>query len=247
VGELEGKIAVITGAGSGMGRSAAVVFARHGAKVVCADVSGREQATADAIGAAAVAMRCDVTRETEVEALIASAVEVFGRVDVVLNVAGISSPGRVAELDMGTYDRILDVNLRGVVHGTKHGIRAMLASGGGTVINWASTGAFGGTDMQSVYCMTKAAVVNFTQTAALEYAASGIRVNAICPGFILTEMWGPNPSERVLAERAKRVPQGRIGAPEEVAELAAFLASDRASYITGAAIPVDGGQVCQVP
>jgi NAD(P)-dependent dehydrogenase (short-subunit alcohol dehydrogenase family) len=154
---------------------------------------------------------------------------------------------RVGELDMATYDRITDVNLRGVVHGTKHGIRAMLGSGGGAVINWASTGAFGGTEAQSIYCMTKAGVVNFTQSAALEYAAAGIRANAICPGFILTEMWGPNPSEKVLAARAQRVPQGRLGKPEEVAELAAFLASERASYITGAAIAVDGGQVCQVP
>jgi NAD(P)-dependent dehydrogenase (short-subunit alcohol dehydrogenase family) len=245
--ELHGKVAIVTGAGSGMGRSAAVIFAKHGAKVVCADISGREDATANSIGSSAMAIRCDVTCESDVEELMAAAIKAFGRIDAVLNVAGISSPARVAELEMATYDRIMDVNLRGVMHGTKHGIRAMLDSGGGSVINWASTGAFGGTEAQSVYCMTKAAVVSLTKTAALEYAALGMRVNAICPGFILTEMWGPNPSERVLAERTKRIPQGRIGSPEEVAELAAFLASDRASYINGAAIPVDGGQVCQVP
>lgn len=245
--ELEGKFAVITGAGSGMGRSAAIVFARYGAKVLCADISGREEETAKTIGGAALPFCCDVTDESQVEAMMDAALQAFGRIDAVLNVAGISSPMRVGELDMATYDRITDVNLRGVVHGTKHGIRAMLGSGGGAIINWASTGAFGGTHAQGIYSMTKAGVVNFTQTAALEYAASGIRANAICPGFILTEMWGPSPPERVLAERAKRVPQGRIGRPDEVAELAVFLASDRASYINGAAIPVDGGQVCQVP
>lgn len=245
--ELEGKIAVVTGAGSGMGRAAAAVFARHGAKVVCADISGGEQATADQIGVAAMAVRCDVTQEADVEALMASAIGVYGRIDAVLNVAGISSPMRVADIDMAVYDRIVDVNLRGVVHGTKHGIRAMLASGGGTVLNWASTGAFGGTETQSIYCTTKAAVLNFTQSAALEYAASGIRAIAVCPGFVFTEMWGNNPSPEVIAARTAKIPQGRLGTPEEIAEVAAFLASDRASYINGAAIVIDGGHVCQVP
>ena len=240
--ELDGKVAVITGAGSGMGRSAAVVFARHGAKVLCADVSGGQEATAQSIGAGAIAFRCDVTQESDVEAMMAAALKAFGRIDAVLNVAGISKPLLITELDMTSYDRIMDVNLRGVVHGTKHGIRAMLGSGGGSIINWASTGAFGGTSSQSVYCMSKAGVVNFTKSTAVEYGALGIRANAICPGFVLTEMWGPNPTEQVIAERAKRVPQGRIGRPEEVAEVAAFLASDRASHVNGATIPVDGGQ-----
>jgi len=244
--ELDGKVAVITGAGSGMGRAAAAVFARHGAKVLCADISGREEATAQSIGTAAVAFHCDVAVESDVEAMMDAAVKAFGRIDAVLNVAGISKPSLIAELDMTNYDKIMDVNLRGVVHGTKHGIRAMLGSGGGSIINWASTGAFGGTLSQSIYCMSKAGVVNFTKTTALEYAASGIRANAICPGFILTEMWGPHPSEQVIAERANRVPQGRIGRPEEVAEVAAFLASDRASYVNGATIPVDGAQTTPV-
>ena len=245
--ELEGKVAVITGAGSGMGRSAASVFARHGAKVLCADISGREEETAESIGEGAIAFRCDVAKESDVEAMMAAALKAFGRIDAVLNVAGISKPALVADLDMTWYDKIMDVNLRGVVHGTKHGIRAMLGSGGGVIINWASAAAFGGDKTQSVYCMTKAGIVNFTKTTAMEYAASGIRANAICPGFILTEMWGPNPSEQTIAARAKRVPQGRLGTPEEVAEVAAFLASDRASFINGAAISVDGGQLSQVP
>ena len=245
--ELEGKVAVITGAGSGMGRSAASVFARHGAKVLCADISGREEETAESIGEGAIAFRCDVAKESDVEAMMAAALKAFGRIDAVLNVAGISKPALVADLDMTWYDKIMDVNLRGVVHGTKHGIRSMLGSGGGVIINWASAAAFGGDKTQSVYCMTKAGIVNFTKTTAMEYAASGIRANAICPGFILTEMWGPNPSEQTIAARAKRVPQGRLGRPEEVAEVAAFLASDRASFINGAAISVDGGQLSQVP
>ena len=244
--ELDGKVAVITGAGSGMGRSAANVFARHGAKVLCADISGGEEETAKSIGEAAIAFRCDVTKEADVEAMMAAALKAFGRIDAVLNVAGISKPALVADLDMTWYDKIMDVNVRGVFHGTKHGIRAMLGSGGGVIINWASAGAFGGTETQSVYCTTKAAVVNFTKTAALEYGGSGIRTNAICPGYVITEMWPPNTSQETIAARAKRVPQGRTGTPEEVGELAAFLASDRASYINGAAIPVDGGLICHV-
>lgn len=245
--ELDGKVAVITGAGSGMGRAAAMLFAKYGARVLCADISGGEVTTAGAIGEAAVSFRCDVTRESDVEVMMDAAIEAFGRIDAVLNVAGISKPARIADLDMSIYDKIMDVNLRGVVHGTKHAIRAMRDSGGGAIINWASVGGFGATETQSVYCMSKAGVINFTQTAALEYGGVGIRANVICPGFILTEMWGPNPSDDVIASRAKMVPLGRLGKPEEVAELAAFLASDRASFINGAIIPVDGGQVCPVP
>ena len=246
MGELAGKVAVITGAGSGMGRAAAAVFARHGARVLAADVSGREQDTAAAIGAAAVPCRCDVTRESEVEAMMRAAVEAFGRIDAVLNVAGIGLPGRIAELDMASYDRTMDVDLRGVVHGTKHAIRAMSGSGGGVILNWSSVGGFGGTAGFGVYAAAKAGVIALTQTAAVEYAGAGIRANVICPGSVLTEMWANVPPERV-AERIRGVPQGRLGTPEEVAELAAFLASDRAGFINGAVIAIDGAQTARVP
>ena len=245
--ELEGKVAVITGGGSGMGKAAAVVFARYGAKVVVADISGREDETAALIGPNAIAVRCDVTNEADVEALMASAIKAFGRVDSVLNVAGIGIGMRVGDIDMASYDKVMDIDLRGVLLCTKHGIKAMSATGGGTIINWSSTGGLGASPMISIYCMAKAGVISLTKSTALEYGAEGIRCNAICPGPILTEMWGPNPDPERIAMRAKSIPMARLGMPEEVAEVAAFLASDRSSFVNGAVIPVDGGNMTQVP
>ena len=245
--ELEGKVAVITGGGSGMGKAAAVVFARYGAKVVVADISGREEETAALIGANAIAVRCDVTNEADVEALMASAIKAFGRVDSVLNVAGIGIGMRVGDIDMASYDKVMDIDLRGVLLCTKHGIKAMGATGGGTIINWSSTGGLGASPMIGIYCMAKAGVISLTKSTALEYGAEGIRCNAICPGPILTEMWGPNPDPERIAMRAKSIPMARLGKPEEVAEVAAFLASDRSSFVNGAVIPVDGGNMTQVP
>jgi NAD(P)-dependent dehydrogenase (short-subunit alcohol dehydrogenase family) len=246
--DLEGKVAVITGAGSGMGRAAAKLFAQHGAKVVAADISGREEETAAAIGVHAIAVHCDVTVEAQVEAMMAAALRAFGKVSAVLNVAGIAISEKLSELKMENYDRVLDVDLRGVVHGMKHGIRAMLASAeGGSIINYSSTGGLGASVGGSTYGMAKAGVVSVTKTAALEYATAGIRANAICPGPILTEMWGPNPPPDRVAARIKSIPMGRLGRPEEVAEVAVFLASDRSSFVTGTIIPVDGGNMAQVP
>lgn len=244
--ELDGKVAVITGAGSGMGKAAALMFAKAGAKVLVADVSGKEDETAAQIGAAAVACRCDVSQEEQVEAMMAQAVQAFGRLDAVLNVAGIGIPGTVADLDMAHYDKTMDVDLRGVVHGTKHALRAMLPRGGGVILNWSSVGGFGGTVGFGVYAAAKAGVIAITQTAAIENAAKGIRANVICPGSIFTEMWANTPPERVV-ERTRNIPQGRLGTPEEVADLAVFLASDRAGFINGAVIAIDGAQTAKVP
>lgn len=245
--ELEGKIAVITGAGSGMGKAAALVFARHGAKVLVADITGKEEITASLIGADAIPFRCDVAKEADVEAMMAAAIKAFGRIDAVLNVAGIGGGPMLADLDMAVYDKQMDVNLRGVVHGIKYGIRAMRDTGGGSIINWSSTGGLAASPSQSVYCMSKAAVIMVTKSAALEYGAQGFRANVLCPGPVLTEMWGPIPDPQHMALRASSIPMGRLGKPEEVGEVAAFLASDRASFVNGAVIPVDGGMVCQNP
>jgi NAD(P)-dependent dehydrogenase (short-subunit alcohol dehydrogenase family) len=248
MGELDGKVAVITGAGSGMARAATEVFVREGAKVLACDISGREKTTADDLGDACVPFHVDVTVEAEVEAMFAAALDTFGRVDAALNVAGIGSAGAVAEIELDDYDRIMAVDLKGVMLGTKHGIKAMVPTGGGVILNWSSIGGMNASRMPtSVYSAAKAGVIAFTKAAAVEYGDQGIRANAICPGFIETEMTGG----KGTAEKFPALVQGsalrRAGQPEEVAELACFLASDRASYITGAIIPIDGGSTACLP
>lgn len=239
--ELEGKVAVITGAGSGLGRAAALAFARHGARVVCADVSGGEEDTAAAIGDPAVSLRCDVTDEAQVEAMIHAAVERHGRVDAVLNVAGVAFFQDLGDLEMTDYERVLAVDLRGVVHGTKHAIRAMRTTGGGVILNWASVAAVVASPGTGVYSAAKAGVVAITKTAAKEAGRFGIRANAILPGLFLTEAAANAPKE-MIDNITATIPVGRGGQPAECAELAVFLASDRAAFINGAAIVIDGGQ-----
>src|SRR5437660_2253986 len=248
MGELDGKVAVITGAGSGMAKAATEVFVREGAKVLAADISGAEKDTAAEFGEAVVPFHVDVTVESDVEAMFAAALDTFGRVDAVLNVAGIGTAGAVHEIPLDEFDRVMAVNLKGVTLGTKHGIKTMLSTGGGVVLNWSSIGGMNGSRMPtSVYSMAKAGVIALTKAAAVEYGGHGVRANAICPGFIETAMTGG----KGTAEKFPALVQGsalrRGGQPEEVAELASFLASDRASYITGAIIPIDGGVTACLP
>ena len=240
MGELDGKVAVITGAGSGMAKASVTVFVREGAKVVAADISGAEQTTADEVGGDVLPVHCDVTQEDQVEALMAAAVDQFGRVDVVLNVAGIADGCMLADLDMALYDRLMDVDLRGVFLGMKHGIRAMLPTGGGSIVNWSSIGGLNGSAGTSVYSAAKHGIIGASKSAAIEYGTQGIRINVICPGFILTEIMAVG-AEDFIPDIAAKSMLNRAGESHEVAEVGAFLASDRASYITGAVIPVDGG------
>jgi NAD(P)-dependent dehydrogenase (short-subunit alcohol dehydrogenase family) len=241
MGELDGKVAVITGAGSGMARAAARVFVREGAKVLAADISGRQEETAAELGDAVVPFTCDVTQETDVEAMFAAAKDALGRVDAVLNVAGLGSGGMLGDVTLDEYERVMAVNLKGVMLGTKHGIKAMLPTGGGSIVNWSSIGGMNGSIGTAVYGATKAGVISFTKSAAIEYGPKGVRANAICPGFIETEMSGGPGAGAKFPHIIEASALKRAGQPEEVAELASFLASDRAGFISGAIIPIDGG------
>jgi len=245
VADLNNKIAVITGAGSGLGRAAAIVFARQGATVFCGDISGAEQETAANIGAAARAFHCDVTQEAQVEAIIRAALDEFGRVDAVLNVAGVAFFGDLGAIEMSDYDRVLDVDLRGVVHGTKHAAKVMSAAGGGVILNWASVAAIGAKPRTSIYSTAKAGVVAITKAAAIEFGRFGVRANAILPGLFLTEAARQAPPG-MIEQLILGIPARRGGQPEECAEFAAFLASDQAKFINGAVLVIDGGQSAQL-
>ena len=190
-------------------------------------------------------VHCDVTKESDVEAVMRAAVEEFGRLDAVCNVAGIAEGVMLTDVTMEHYDRTMDIDLRGVLLGMKHGIRTMLEAGnGGAVVNWSSIGGLNSSIATSVYGAAKAGVISLTKTAALEYGRKNIRVNAVCPGYIKTEIMGASLDQ--MPGAAENTPLRRLGLPHEIAEVAAFLASDRASFVSGAIVPVDGGRSVQI-
>ena len=237
----------MTGAGSGIGRASAILFAEEGAQVVCADRSGQEEETARTIGAGAVGVKVDVSVAVDVERMIDTAESSFGGLDVVFNNAGFGGPmGPVADQSEETWDAVHSVNLKGVFLGMKYGIPALQRRGGGSVINTASAVGISVMKGHGVYAAAKAGVIQLTKTAALDYAKANIRVNAICPGMTWTGLV-PRSAQHPLPPADETpppmVPIACWGLPGELAAAALFLASDEASFITGVALPVDGGLV----
>jgi NAD(P)-dependent dehydrogenase (short-subunit alcohol dehydrogenase family) len=246
---LEGKVALITGAGSGIGRRAALLFAREGARVAVCErdaESGRETARMiEDAGGRAIDIECDVAVDAQVRDAVAGCVDGLGGLHVLFNNAGIfpADDGSPVDTPEDTWDLVMDVNAKGVFLGCKHGLPAMLESGGGSIINTASfVAVVGAATSQIAYTASKGAVLSMTREIAVEYARQGIRANALCPGPVNTPLL-----EEFLADPAKRarrlvhIPLGRLAEAEEIAKATLFLASDESSYVTGTTFLVDGG------
>jgi len=248
-GRLDGKIALITGAGSGMGRAAAELFSSEGARVVVSDVDERGgNETVDSVratGGDATFVRANVAEWSDCQAMVAAAVDTYGGLHVLYNNAGIfpADDGGVLDTPQDTWRRVMAINLEGVWLGCKAGIPAMIASGGGSIVNVASFVALmGAATAQIAYTSSKGGVLAMTREIAVEYARQGIRANSLCPGPIQTPLL-----EELLSDPARRarrmvhIPMGRLGRAEELAKAALFLASDESSFMTGAQLVIDGG------
>jgi NAD(P)-dependent dehydrogenase (short-subunit alcohol dehydrogenase family) len=248
---FEKQVALVTGAASGLGLATAQAFADAGASVVVADWHEEAARTVAAgiaaKGGKALAIRCDVSKDDEVEAMVAKTVETFGRLDVAYNNAGVQNVlAETADATVADYDRVMGINLRGVWSSMKFELRQMRKQESGAIVNCSSLGGLLGGAERGTYHAAKHGVIGFTKSAALEYGKRGIRVNAICPGLIQTPM-----SDRMIAEgqgdalkaMEKMIPMGRVGRPEEIASAVLWLCSHAASYVTGQSISVDGGFV----
>jgi NAD(P)-dependent dehydrogenase (short-subunit alcohol dehydrogenase family) len=246
---LQGRVAVITGAGSGIGAETARLFAAHGAQVVVADMRGDEgRAVAASIGSPAEAFECNVSDPANVEALIRFATERFGRLDVLFNNAGFGGAiGPIESTRLEDYELTFDVLLKGVFLGMKYAAPVMKAQGAGSIISTASVAAITGGGSPHLYGVAKAGVIKLTETVALELGAQGVRVNCICPGIISTPLAAGRPDageeafEKLRANLGDQQPIGRVGEPTDIAHAALFLASDESTFVTGHALVVDGG------
>jgi NAD(P)-dependent dehydrogenase (short-subunit alcohol dehydrogenase family) len=245
---FENKVALVTGAGSGMGLAAAQAFAAEGASVVLADVNeAAARAAAEqlvASGHKAIAIRCNVADEADVAAMVGRTVSVFGRLDAAFNNAGVQAPpSDMAEETAENFDRVNAINLRGVWACMKHELRIMRAQGSGAIVNNSSLGGLVGLPSRAAYHASKHGVIGLTRSAALEYAPRGIRINAVCPGIIDTPMLSGmlTTQAEAIKEMMRDVPIGRLGHAEEIAAAVLWLCSPGASFVIGQALAVDGG------
>jgi NAD(P)-dependent dehydrogenase (short-subunit alcohol dehydrogenase family) len=255
MGKLAERVAVITGAGSGIGRAAALLFAKEGAKIVVADFApqgGHETVKMiKEAGGQAVFVEVNVSKSADVQKMIKSAIDTFGRLDILFNNAGMQGKYIItAELPEETWDTILATNLKGVFLGSKYALPVMLNQGGGVIVNTASSAGMIGLPGLQAYCASKAGVIQLTKAMALEYADKNIRINCICPGGIITPLSGIGtaPTDPALMPPFHQ-PQAmrRFGSPEEVAKVALYLASDDSSFVTGTSAVVDGGWTAGIP
>lgn len=248
---LQGKVAFISGGARGMGAAEARLFASEGAKVAIADVlddEGRKiEAEINETGGECIYLHLDVTSESQWQQAIQDAVSRFGKLDILVNNAGISAHGKIEDVTVEEWDRVMDINGKGVFLGTKTAIPEMRKAGGGSIINISSQLGLVGTDISSPqYQASKGAVRIFTKTAAIQYAKEGIRVNSVHPGPIntpMTEARRANPE--IYKLMLSRIPMGRYGEPQEVANAVLYLASDESSYVTGSELVIDGGWTAQ--
>lgn len=239
-GRLDGKVAVITGGASGIGRAMAEEFLVQGAKVVIADISGAQDGTARELGPNARSFQVDVTSSAGVKAMLDHAVATFGKLDILCNNAGLDGAlGQIADYDEDEFDRVVSVNLKGVFLGIRHAI-PLMRERGGAIVNTASIAGCVVMPEMPAYCAAKAGVMQLTKVAAVQTARDRIRVNTICPGVIRTAMVAQLPDE-FIAGLESATPAGRIADPQEVANLAVFLASDESPFLTGVSINIDGG------
>lgn len=249
--QLENKVALVTGGTSGIGRASAVALARAGAKVVVAgrrETEGAETVNQiEAAGGEGLFVRADVAREPEIKALVQAAVDTFGRLDIAFNNAGVEWAGPLTEATEADYRRVMDINVWGVLAALKHEVPAMLKSGGGSIINTSSVAGHIGMAGAAIYVASKFAVEGLTRTAAIEFAKQGIRVNAVAPAAIETEMFDrfAGKEGEVRNYLTSLHPVGRLGRPHEIADAVVWLASEQSSFVTGHSLVVDGGFTAQ--
>jgi NAD(P)-dependent dehydrogenase (short-subunit alcohol dehydrogenase family) len=246
---FEGKVALVTGGTSGIGKATAIAFARAGAKVV---LTGRREKEGEAVvkeikklGGDAAFIRTDIVKDTDVKAMVDFTIEKFGRLDIAFNNAGVEWKGPLEQATEAEYRRIFDTNVWGVLDSMRHEIPVMLKNGGGAIVNTSSVAGHVGLAQVSIYIASKHAVEGLTKSAALEFAKQNIRINAVAPGVIATEMFDRFAGDELRDQIASIVPVGRVGVGEEIAAAVLYLASDAAKFTTGTSLIVDGGWVAQ--